>query len=344
MSLIAVLIIVVIVVSFLLWQTKQQSSSWIKQDIEALRSDFKESLNHLVTQLNDRLRDNTSMLGQRLENTAKVVDSVSERLGQLREATARIFEIGKDISGLQDILRAPKIRGGLGEFFLEDLLSQVMPSKEFYQTQYRFKSGQLVDAVIRLGGERLVPIDAKFPLENFRAMLEAKEEEAKKNSRKLFISDVKKHITDIASKYILPDEGTFDFALMYIPAENVYYETIIRDEKFAEGSSIFTYSLSKKVIPVSPNGFYAYLQVILLGLKGMAIEKGTQQILANLDRLRGDFERFQDDFTKLGGHLKNSRGSYEDSEKRLAKIHEKILQLDGLKNEKAIDYEQKVNI
>ena len=344
MPLIAVLIVVGIILFFLLWQTKQQSSSSIKQDIEALRSDFKESLNHLVTQLNDRLRDNTSMLGQRLENTAKVVDSVSERLGQLREATARIFEIGKDISGLQDILRAPKIRGGLGEFFLEDLLSQVMPSKEFYQTQYRFKSGQLVDAVIRLGGERLVPIDAKFPLENFRAMLEAKEEEAKKNSRKLFISDVKKHITDIASKYILPDEGTFDFALMYIPAENVYYETIIRDEKFAEGSSIFTYSLSKKVIPVSPNGFYAYLQVILLGLKGMAIEKGTQQILANLDRLRGDFERFQDDFTKLGGHLKNSRGSYEDSEKRLAKIHEKILQLDGLKNEKAIDYEQKVNI
>lgn len=331
-------------VIYLLWQTKQQSSSSIKQDIEALRSDFKESLNHLVTQLNDRLRDNTSMLGQRLDNTAKVVSSVSEHLGQLREASARIFEIGKDISGLQEILRAPKIRGGLGEFFLEDLLSQVMPSKEFYQTQYRFKSGQLVDAVIRVGKERFVPIDAKFPLENFRAMLSAKEEEAKKSSKKLFISDVKKHIFDIASKYILPDEGTFDFALMYIPAENVYYETIIKDEKFAEGSSIFNYSLSKKVIPVSPNSFYAYLQVILLGLKGMAVEKSTQQILANLDRLRGDFERFQEDFTKLGGHLKNSRGSYEESEKRLAKIHEKILQLNGLKNEKAIDYEQKVTI
>lgn len=335
----AVLIIAAIILFFLLWQTKQQSSSWIKKDIEALRSDFKESLNHLVTQLNDRLRDNTSMLGQRLDNTAKVVSGVSEHLGQLREASARIFEIGRDISGLQEILRAPKIRGGLGEFFLEDLLSQVMPSKDFYQTQYRFKSGQLVDAVIRVGRDRLVPIDAKFPLENFRAMLAAKEEEGKKNSRKLFVNDVKKHITDIASKYILPDEGTFDFALMYIPAENVYYETIIKDEKFAEGSSIFNYSLSKKVIPVSPNSFYAYLQVILLGLKGMAIEKNTQRILANLDRLRGDFERFQDDFTKLGGHLKNSRGSYEDSEKRVVKIHEKILQMDGLKNEKAIEHE-----
>jgi DNA recombination protein RmuC len=124
----------------------------------------------------------------------------------------------------------------------------------------------------------------------------------------------------------------------------VYYETIIKDEKFAEGSSIFNYSLSKKVIPVSPNSFYAYLQVILLGLKGMAVEKSTQQILANLDRVRGDIERFQDDFAKLGGHLKNSRGSYEDAEKRLAKIHEKILQLGGLKDEKAIGHEQKVDI
>lgn len=331
-----VLVLTGAVVFFLFLQAKAQSNTWLKQEIEALRNDFKYSLNHLITQVNERLRDNTSVLGERLDNTAKVVGSVSEHLGRIHEASTKIFEIGKDISSLQELLRAPKIRGGLGEFFLEDLMSQVMPSKEFYQIQYRFKSGQQVDAVIKVGRDRLVPIDAKFPLENFKAMLSVPTDEEKRAARKLFINDVKKHISDISLKYIVPDEGTFDFALMYIPAENVYYETIIKDEKFTEGSSIFNYSLSKKVIPVSPNSFYAYLQVILLGLKGMAVEKGTQQILANLERLKGDFVRFSDEFTKLGRHITNSKGSFENTEKRLAKIQEKILQLSGLKEEKAL--------
>lgn len=340
---IGILILIGGVISFLFWQTKTQSNTWIKQDIEALRSDFKDSLNHLVTQVNERLRDNTSVLGERLDNTAKVVGTVSEHLGRLQEASTRIFEIGKDISSLQELLRAPKIRGGIGEFFLADILSQIMP-KEFYQAPYPFKNGQVVDAVIKFG-KNLVPIDSKFPLENFKAMISGQRDEEKKSSRKQFITDVKKHISDISAKYILPDEGTFDFALMYIPAENVYYETIIKDERFAEDSGgLFQYSLAKKVIPVSPNSFYAYLQVILLGLKGMAIEKGTQQILANLDRLKGDFDRFYEEFAKLGKHLGNSKGSFEDAEKRLGKLYEKILHLGGLKEEKALPYDQKIGV
>ncbi|MDD5449700.1 MAG: DNA recombination protein RmuC [Candidatus Omnitrophica bacterium] len=325
-------------------RTQSQSAAWLRQDIEALRSDFKNSLNHLITQVNERLKDNTSVLGERLDNTVRVVGSVSEHLGRIHEASTKIFEIGKDISSLQELLRTPKIRGGVGEFFLEDLLRQVMPNTDFYQVQYRFKSGHQVDAVIKVGRDRFVPIDAKFPLENFKAMLSLPSEEEKKAARKLFISDVKKHITDISAKYILPDEGTFDFALMYIPAENVYYETIIKDEKFTEGSSIFNYSLSKKVIPVSPNCFYAYLQVILMGLKGMAVEKGTQQILANLDRLKGDFERFSEDFSKLGKHITNSKGCFEETEKRLSRIQEKIQRLSGLKEEKQLTDEQKITI
>ncbi len=340
--LIALVILLGAGVFFLLWHAKGQNLTWVRQDIEALRKDFRDSLDHLVTQLNNRLSDNTSILGERLDNAAKVVGSVSEHLGRLHEASTRIFEIGKDISGLQELLRAPKMRGGFGEFFLEDLLSQVMPRKEFYQTQYMFKSGQQVDAVIKLGKDRLVPIDSKFPLENFKAMVSSKTEEENKAARKLLISDVKKHISDISSKYILPDEGTFDFALMYIPAENIYYETIIKDERFAEDASIFNYSLSKKVIPVSPNSFYAYLQVILLGLKGMAVEKGAQQILAGLQRLKGDFDKFYEDFTKIEKHLVNSKESFADAEKHLLKIQEKILQLGGLKEEKTLNYDQKV--
>ncbi|MBI4335298.1 MAG: DNA recombination protein RmuC [Candidatus Omnitrophica bacterium] len=338
------IVLIAAILFFISWfiQTRTQSHLWMKHEIEALRGDFKESLNHLITQVNDRLRDNTSLLGQRLDTTVKVVGSISEHLGRLHEASARILEVGKDISSLQELLRAPKIRGGLGEYFLSDLLSQIMP-KEFYQTPYAFKNGQLVDAAIKFG-QNLVPIDAKFPLENFRAMLSAVTDDQRKSARKQFISDVKKHISDISSKYIVPDEGTFDFALMYIPAENVYYETIIKDDKFVNDTGLFQYALGKKVIPVSPNSLYAYLQVILLGLKGMAIEKNTRHILANLGKLKMDFDRFSDEFLKLGKHLVNSRGSFDDAEKRLAKIQEKLLQLSGMENEKTLESEQKVSI
>ncbi|MCX5715279.1 MAG: DNA recombination protein RmuC [Candidatus Omnitrophica bacterium] len=296
--------------------------------IEALRKD-----------LGDRLRDNTSLLGDRLDATTKVFGTISENLGRLETASCRIFEIGKDISSLQELLRAPKIRGGLGEYFLQDILSQIIP-KSFYQMQYAFRNGQIVDAVIKFENY-LVPIDSKFPLENFKAMAAAKNDDERKTSRRQFMTDVKKHIADISVKYIQPGEGTFDFALMYIPAENIYYETIIKDEKFGDDGSLFNYSLAKKVIPVSPNSFYAYLQVIVLGLKGMAIEKETHEILARMSQLKGDFDRFYEDFAKVGKHLGNSRGSFDEAERRLFKLQEKILQIGDVKEVKAVAYEQK---
>lgn len=339
-----ILILIGMILFLFFWQTRVQSSSWLKQDIEALRSDFKESLNHLISQVNEQLRDNTSMLGERLDNTVKVVGTVSEHLGRLYEASSRIFEIGRNISSLQELLTAPKIRGGIGEFLLENLLSQIMRKKELYQMQYAFKNGQVVDAVIKVG-HNLVPIDSKFPLENFKAMLACQKEEEKKAARRQFIADVKKHISDIASKYIIPDEGTFDFALMYIPAENVYYETIIKDEKSLEDGGLFQYSLSKKIIPVSPNTFYAYLQVILLGLKGMAIEKSAQEVLGYINRLKSDFDRFYEEFAKLGKHLGNANGSFQDAEKRLLKLQEKILQLGaGLQEERKLPYDEKISV
>jgi len=336
----ALVLAVTAVLVYVAWQTKGQSHLLIKHEIESLRSDFRDSIDKLITQMNNRLRDNTSLLGERLDSANKVVGTVREQLGQLREASTRIFEIGKDISSLQDLLRAPKIRGGLGEYFLEALLAEVFPAKEYYQMQYMFKNGQQVDAVIKFESG-IVPIDSKFPLENFKAMLAAPTEEQKKASRRQFVSDVKKHIADIASKYIVPDERTFNFALMYIPAENVYYETIIKEKKSGEGGSIFNYSLSKRVIPVSPNSFYAYLQVILLGMRGMAVEKEAQQILAGISRLKGDFDKFAEEYAKLGKHLVNSRGSFEETERRLLKLQEKILQLNGLRGEKALPYEEK---
>ena len=249
--------------------------------------------------------------------------NVQKSLGSLEEANRKIYEVGKDIASLQEILRAPKLRGGLGEFFLGDLLGQILPSDHF-TTQFSFRSGEKVDAVIKLGGS-LVPVDSKFPLENFKRMLEGVTEDDKNKARRQFVADVKKHIDAIATKYILPDEGTYDFALMYIPAENVYYETIIKDDAAGVDRNISQYALSKKVIPVSPNSFYAYLQAIVLGLKGMKIEERAKEIIQYLGRLEGDFSRFKEEFNLVGKHLGHAQSSFQSADKRLDQFGQKLL-------------------
>ncbi|MDI6641581.1 MAG: DNA recombination protein RmuC [Elusimicrobiota bacterium] len=274
----------------------------------------------------ERLDAVQKTIGERLDTAAKVVGDVQRSLGSLSQATERVFEVGKDIARLQEILRAPKLRGALGELFLGDLLAQILPPEHF-SLQYKFKSGEQVDAVVRLG-TGLVPVDSKFPLENFRRIFDSQTEEEKKVARKEFIKNVKKHIDDIAKKYILPDEGTFDFALMYIPAENVYYETIIRDEISDERSqerSISSFALERRVIPVSPNSFYAYLQAIVLGLKGLRIEKNAEIILVHLERLKGDFDRFKQDFEILGKHISAAKSKFDDTDIKLTRFEEKLL-------------------
>jgi DNA recombination protein RmuC len=270
-------------------------------------------------------------IGERLDTASQMVGQVQRGLGKLEEANKRVYEVGKDIAGLQELLRAPKLRGSIGEFLLGDLLGQILPPGH-YTLQHTFKSGERVDAVIRLG-DRLVPVDAKFPLENFRRIAAATDDAERAASRKRFAGDVKKHAEAIAQKYILPDEGTFDFALMYIPAENVYYETIIKDDQFGEEKSINAHALSRRVIPVSPSSFYAYLQAILLGLKGLRIEERTQEIIATIARLGEDFRRFETDFRKLGTHLSHAKSSYESSDKRLERFVGRLGQIESLEEE-----------
>lgn len=303
-----------------------------------------ERLNWITQQVTERLRDNSQSLqnaslelGSKLESAVKVVTDVHKHLGRLEESHQKIYDVGKDISGLQDLLRTPKMRGGIGEFFLEDLLRQILP-KEYYSFQYEFRSRDKVDAVIRFD-KNLVPIDAKFPLENFRRSMNAGDEKEKAVFRKQFITDIKNHIKKISEKYIQPDEGTFDFALMYIPAENVYYETIIKDEKFGEGDKgLFQYALTRKVIPVSPNSFYAYLSVIVLGLKGMAVEKGAKTIIQNIAKLRGELNKFSEDFSKVGKHLSNSKSSFDEAEKHLNRFGDKLQGIESPPEKKGIPH------
>lgn len=279
---------------------------------------MQQQIGHLTQQVNQQLQNMSSQFLKTTGDIGQTLGSVQSHLGKVEVTTKEVLEKAKTISSLEDLLRAPKFRGGLGEFFLGDLLAQILPPA-CYSLQHRFKSGEKVDAVIRIG-DNLVPVDAKFPLENFKRYIEEKEGKEKEGLRKRFIADVRKHIEDIATKYICPDEGTYDFALMYIPAENVYYETILKDEARGDERSLYASAIERRVIPVSPNSFYAYLQVIVFGLKGMQIEKSAQEIVRQLARLRGDLERFRNEFQTLGSHLANAKARFDEAEKRLEKF------------------------
>ncbi len=285
---------------------------------ESFRQQMRESMNQSSTQLKEGL----DKVDQQVRDSYKQLGDVRQALGELSKSAEQIMEVGKGVSALQDILRAPKLRGGLGELMLEELLRQILPQK-YYQLPYKFKSGEIVDAVVRVG-ERLVPIDSKFPLENFRRLMASQEEGKQRETRRAFVRDVKKHVDDIARKYILPDEGTYEFALMYVPAENVYYETIIKDASTDAGESLSSYAVARKVIPVSPNSLYAYLMVIVLGLQGLEVEKRAEEIIKYLSSLKGDFGRFREHFDVLGTHLTHSRQKYDDAQKSLGRLEDRI--------------------
>lgn len=306
-----------------------------EEKINALRREWSDTLSKNTELILSQLASVNSGVGQRLDNAARVFGDVQKSLGSLDEKTQQIYEVGKDIASLQEILKAPKMRGGLGELFLEALLGQIMPSKDFYELQHCFKTGERVDAAIKIGN-RLVSVDSKFPLESFKRFVDAGNDEDKKRAKKEFIKAVKDHIDSIANKYILPDEGTYDFALMYIPAENVYYETIIKDEGFGEEKSIFMHAISKKVIPVSPNSFYAYLQVIILGMRGLKVEEKAQEVIKMLITLKGSLGKFTQDFEVMGSHIDNIKSSYERAVKSLDKFEDKLLSADSLEDKKKL--------
>jgi len=322
-------------------QDVTQFGGQVSQQLGQLQTAVGSQLQTVTAEVNRRLQETMGLLqqaqsamGQRLDQAATAVSQVHGQLGTLTEATRRMEQVGRDIAGLEQILRAPKIRGGLGEILLERLLAEILPVGT-YRLQHAFRSGDKVDAVIALA-ERLVPIDSKFPLENFRRLVEEPEEDRRRAVRRAFARDVRNRIDEIAKKYILPDEGTFDFALMYIPAENVYYEVIVKDGEEAEDDALMAYALSRRVIPVSPNSFYAYLQVILLGLKGLRIEQNARDILATLGRLSGDLGRFREHFDTLGKHVTNAKNKYEDAATALARFETKLEAVEGRGEQQAL--------
>ncbi|MGA2383146.1 MAG: DNA recombination protein RmuC [Gemmatimonadales bacterium] len=292
----------------------------------------------LVVLLLRRPADGSAMLQQQLievrgrldalvGSQGSAVGDVRERLGRLAEATKRMEEVGARVAEVQELLKVPRLRGTLGETWLEELLRQIFPAG-LYEMQHAFRSGERVDAVLKVG-DRLVSVDAKFPLEACQRMLAAKGAAADAE-RRAFRKSLRARIDEIADKYIRPDEGTFEFALMYIPAENVYYEAVIRGEEREGGESLVAYALGRKVIPVSPNTFYAYLSAILHGLRGLEVEKQAQEILDSLGGLRQQFTRFEEAYRLVGKHLDHAARQYAETDKQLDRIQDRLEAITGV--------------
>jgi DNA recombination protein RmuC len=259
------------------------------------------------------LQTGQESISRNLESSQQVLGRLNAQIGELQGTNKQMLQVGTEVRRLQDILSSPKLRGQMGEWSLENLLSSILP-KGTYELQYTFKDGKIVDALVRLE-DYSVPIDAKFPLPSFEKIVQVESEVERTRLRRQLVSDVIRHIDKIASDYIRPAEGTLDFAMMYIPAENVYYETIV---KYAgETRDVLQYALDKKVIPVSPNLLYAYLMTVAMGLHGLQIEKQAAEIRQNLKKLNSSFGDFGASWEILGRHLRNAHGQYDEGQKKL---------------------------
>ena len=281
-------------------------------------SEIDRRLQGIVETMDRRLSELDTKVDRRLESASRTTSEIHERLGKVDEATAQMLDRAKDLARLEQALRPPKARGCFGELLLGNLLRDRLPP-DAYELQYGFASGERVDAVIRV--DKLVPVDAKFPLDNFERVLEAADDEQRTFHEKAFARDVKCHVDAIAEKYVRPAEGTYDFALMYLPAEAVYYELVC-----GKTGALYTYALDKRVFPVSPTTFNAYLQVIALGLKGLQIEQHAHEVMAYCAQLQKDFGRFREDFELVGTHLGRAQSKFTDAEKRLGRFEAKLEQ------------------
>ena len=275
----------------------------IRRETKALREKKEESLA-------------LSMIKQDIEVMRKRFE---DGYGQMALRLGEIKEIGHTMRDFQDFLKSPKLRGNIGEQVLRDLLNQVLPKGNF-SLQYQFQEGQIVDAIVKTK-QGIIPIDSKFPLEGFKRISQAKLEEQEQYLRE-FVRDIKKHIDDISKKYILPQEGTVDFALMYVPSEPVYYEITLNQPE------ILDYGYDKKVYFVSPNSFYYFLKIIMIGLEGAKIEEASKKILEGLKAIQQESMKFGEELGTLSSHIDHAKRASDRVQSRYGRL---VGRIDGLR-------------
>jgi len=308
------IIIFLIVASFLItiyFLNKKISNLQKNKPDEALLEWLKtmqSTIDSSSTNMVKTLQENSKQLNDRLDKAATVIRDVGKEVGQMSE-------IGRSMKELQDFLKSPKLRGNIGEQVLKDLISQMFPKNSFH-IQYQFKSGERVDAAIQTDAG-ILPIDSKFPMENFQKMVKAENNIDKNLAQKEFAKDVKKHISDIAKKYILPEEGTMDFALMYIPSESVYYELV-------NMLDVMEFAKQSRVYCVSPTTLYAHLQTILLSFEGKKIESRSRDLFKMLRALQVDYNKVEENMVVLGKHINNAQSQFANVNMGFTQIGQKI--------------------
>jgi DNA recombination protein RmuC len=263
-------------------------------------------------------------MAERMASVQSTFAGLQEQVGAMNAQARHLTDLSKSVNAIEHVLRAPKMRGSFGEEQLENLLGLVF-ARQQYELQYRFPSGEMADAIILLSAGN-VAVDSKFPLENFRRIADAGTEDEKKAVRRDFLRDVRKRVDEIATKYIRPADGTLPFALMYVPAENVYYETIIRDD---DGYELYQYCLQKRVVPVSPNSLYAYLQTIMVGMKGLQVSQRAELIVRGIESLKIEMEKFGKAYDTIGQHVRNAAAKFDEGSKLLTKVEARVENLTG---------------
>lgn len=254
-------------------------------------------------------------VSERLEASTKMLSTLHQQIGEMQQAGVELSSAAKQI---ETVLGGAKTRGTLGEIALDRILADTLP-RASYETQFRFSTGEIVDAIVRLN-DKILPIDSKFPLDSYRRLLELGEE-----SRKEFAQAVRGHADAIAKKYILPAEETLDIALMFVPSEGVYYELLRSAD--GKGTLVDEYCRTRCVVPVSPSTLFAHLKIIFLGLRGMQIEENAKRLLANISGLSKQLDNFSEIYDKLGTHLRNAQQSYADADRKLDRARASLEEL-----------------
>jgi DNA recombination protein RmuC len=296
-------------------QTIATSQARSTGQLETIAKGVAQRLDSVTPALQDAIKNSAQITGQmtsdaqtkmadELKNTRDQISQIQRQLGEVQLAGKQMSQTAQTLEG---ILGGAKSRGSLGEVTLERLLEDSLPSAQ-YATQYRFSSGEAADVVIKLRDKKLMAIDSKFPLDAYRRISTEGDE-----ARRAFATAVKGHVDAITKKYIVPDEGTLDVALMFVPSESVYYELLMTED--GKGQPLDVYCRDKKVIAVSPNTLYAHLCVIAMGLRGMQMEENAKRLLESLSGMEKQMEKFADKFETLGTHLKNAQQSYSESDK-----------------------------
>jgi DNA recombination protein RmuC len=331
------LVVVNILLVFFLVRSKRSdpetgSALLLKQDLTKLSDDIANLKDHMQGQISDRMDKNQELMRETMTKqfsaSSKLISEVTERLTKLDDTNKRVVDVADELKTLQNVLQNPKQRGVLGEYYLGQVLENVLPPDRF-TLQYAFKDGEVVDAVIQLEKGKLLPVDSKFSLENYNRLVEEPDKLRREALAKLFKEDLKKRIDETA-KYIRPNEKTMDYAFMFIPSEAIYYDLLINKVGTTNTSArdLIEYAFrDKHVIIVSPTTFMAYLQTVLQGLRGLQIEEQAKEIQIRVGELGRHIATYEQLMQKLGGSLGTSVNHFNNAHKELKKVDKDVVRI-----------------